>query len=119
MRVIHSSPSPSRLGEDPLEDFRLPPEVVATMEADKVTRSPLLIPRPPNYPYRKVPFSTAQLKVVAELSLDQAQLSSHERTRLERVLREHSAAFAQDETDLGQTLLLEHEIDTQGLPLHD
>ena len=32
------------------------------------------------------------------------------------MLREHSQAFAQDETDLGQTLLLEYEIDTQGLP---
>ena len=86
------------------------------MEADNVTHYPRLIPRPANYPYRKVPFAPAQLKVVGELSLDQAQLSPHERTRLERVLREHSAAFAQDETDLGQTLLLEHEIDTQGLP---
>ena len=70
----------------------------------------------PNYTYRKVPFTPTQLKVVGELSLDQAQRSPHERTRLERVLREHSDAFTQDESDLGQTLLLEHEIDTQGLP---
>ncbi|KAF0096594.1 MAG: Plus agglutinin, partial [bacterium] len=55
VRLTHSSPSPSRLGEDPLEDFQLPPDVVAAMEADKVTPYPRVIPRPPNYPYRKVP----------------------------------------------------------------
>ena len=52
VRLTHSSPSPSHLGEDPLEDYQLPPDVVAAMEADKVTPYPRLIPRPANYPYR-------------------------------------------------------------------
>ena len=85
-RIIHSSPSPSRLGEEPWEDNRLPSDVVAALEAEKVTPYPPFIPRQGNYPYRKVPFTPPELKVVGELSLDRAYLSPHERTRLNRVL---------------------------------
>ena len=104
------------LGEDREEDFQLPPEIVAEMEKDTETPYPRIIPRPPGYPYRKNPLTPPELKVIGELSLDQADLSSHERTRLERIIRQHCTTFAQSDFDLGQTPLLEHTINTQGLP---
>ena len=62
------------------------------------------------------PTSPAQLAVLGELSLYQSNLQPSERFRLESVLRANSAAFALDDFDLGKTPLIEHEIDTQGLP---
>ena len=60
--------------------------------------------------------SRQQLTILGELSLDESHLDYSQRARLENILQMNSESFAVDDFDLGTTNLVEHEIDTQGLP---